>query len=346
MTKAELIQQIQVCKQLLAHTGSGMAEDAFTVKETMKKAELEALYQRLLQVAEAYSQRVIEVPVVEKTTLVMVDCENLNFQEIYPQLKGQKHIQLYAVIGAKQATKKFRYDDVLWLKVPFTEKNAVDFALVTQLTAILTGTVGKSYEKTIILSKDKGFDAAVGVLRGMGFDVQRAVAFDAIDHSVTLEDLDAKDLRQMVAEGMIYIKQVNFRCSGVRPVLNCADVIESADVEDAFEIEGIERCHVAGVQKLLLAAAHLCQEATKFHLSLSEELLLERLSAVRGGDNRYRELYQTYKPVLLELGALHLVDDVVTVKPHALRNQQEQTLPVKAAEPEEIAADLQQTEVL
>lgn len=227
----------------------------------------------------------------------------------------------------------------------FTEKNAVDFALVTLLTAILTGTEEQTYQKTIILSKDKGFDAAVGVLRGMGYDVQRAAAFDATDLPLTLQDLDAKDLRQMVAEGIVYIKRVNFRCSGVRAVLSCADVLEGSLSEDEYEIEGIERRHVAGVKKLLLAATHLCQEASKFHLSLTEELLLERLSSVRGGDNRYRELYQTYKPVLLELGALNLVDDVVRVKPDALRNQQGQPLPVKAVEPEEVATDLQQREV-
>lgn len=225
MTKAELIGQIQVCKQLLAHTGSGMVEDAFAIHDSMKKIELETLYQRLLQIAEDYSRHVIEVPAVAKTTLVMVDCENLSFREVYPQLKTQKHIQIYAVIGAKQMPKTVHYDDVLWMKVPFIEKNAVDFALVTQLTAILTGTVEKKYEKAIILSKDKGFDAAVGVLRGMGFDVQRAVAFDTIDHQVTLEDLDAKDLRQMVAEGTLYTKSVFFRCSGVRPVVTSAEVI-------------------------------------------------------------------------------------------------------------------------
>lgn len=105
--------------------------------------------------------------------LILVDCENVLCDELIEGLLKVKDCEIVLVLGVKQKkclNALSKKSNVSIIRAKSAGKNACDFVLVAEMTKRL---IKSSYTKTVIVSNDHGFDAAILHIKDMGFSVIR-----------------------------------------------------------------------------------------------------------------------------------------------------------------------------
>ena len=102
--------------------------------------------------------------------LIVYDCENCYNQEVIDRMADFKGHEIVFVVGRNQKVSIPNKDFITIIRAKEVGHNHADFIAVTEMTRRLHT---KKYQSTCMITKDKGFNGAVDLLKEYGFTVNR-----------------------------------------------------------------------------------------------------------------------------------------------------------------------------
>lgn len=102
--------------------------------------------------------------------LIVYDCENCYNQEVVDKMAEFKGHEIVFVLGRNQKVNIPERDFITVIRAKEVGHNHADFIAVTEMTRRLHT---KKYQSTCMITKDKGFNGAVDLLKEYGFTVNR-----------------------------------------------------------------------------------------------------------------------------------------------------------------------------
>lgn len=102
--------------------------------------------------------------------IIIVDGENCYGSKLHSKLIRISNADIVVVIGKGQHIKDYNRTKVKIVEAQSGEKNALDFVIVS---VAIDELVRKNYKQAIIVSDDKGYDAAIDYLRLQGHNIRR-----------------------------------------------------------------------------------------------------------------------------------------------------------------------------